>query len=144
MGMRVNTKKLLNDHIQNARLMFELHSDITCDAIKTPKKRSLPQNDISHAWYLELAKQGDMTFDEYRTYCKYKFGLAIMLSGDDEQKATFQRVMKSISYEDRLAIVSKMAVTSTFKKSEMAQYLDEMQRHFTQQGFILTNREEMK
>lgn len=139
--IRVNTKALLHDHIQNATLMYEMHKDITCEAIKTPKKRSLPQNDISHAWYLELARQGDMTFDEYRTYCKYKFGLGIMLEGNDKQKETFKRVMKSISYEDRLAIVSKMAVTSTFKKAEMAKYLDLMQQHFTGQGFILTNKE---
>ena len=140
--MRVNTEQLLDSHIQNAKMMFELHKDITCDAIKTPKRRSLPQNAISHKWYAELAAQGDMTFDEYKTYCKYKFGLSIMLEGDDIQKASFQRVMKSISYEDRLAIVSKMSVTSTFKKVEMTKYLDEIQRHFSPQSFILSNREE--
>lgn len=141
MSFRINTKPLLNDFLQHSKMMFEMHGDVTGDMAKTPKKRSLPQNDISHVWYTELARQGDMTYREYRNYCKLEFGMAIMLVGHEKQRDIWHKAMTALTFEERCESMTNINVTSTFNKKQMTQYLDEVQRHFTQERFILTSRE---
>ena len=48
-------------------------------------KRLEVMNRLQFHWYRELGEQGDQTADEYRTDCKYYFGLPIMLDDNDNE-----------------------------------------------------------
>ena len=105
----------------------------------TVGKRSLDQNALSHAWYAELADQGDMTFDEYKCYCKLTFGIPILAEGD-EAGFDLMLALSNLDYEQQLNLMRTVKVTSLLNRKQMTKYLDQVEVHFSQQGMRLTEK----
>lgn len=103
--------------------------------------RSVEQNKIQRLWLNEAAKQGDQTAEEYRGYCKLHFGVPILRSEDEKFKEVYDRVVRPLSYEDKLTIMMvplDLPVTRLMTKKQKTRYLDAMYQHLTGQGFHLT------
>ncbi len=109
--------------------------------------RSLPMNALQNMWYSELSKQGDMTADEYRNFCKCKFGLVILMRDDLEMADLIRSVdwnQRAVNWgmsveEAKMLFVSKMAVTSTFSTAQEREYLAAIKSFFEPKGFVLTD-----
>lgn len=104
------------------------------------KKRSLDANALSHVWYAEIAKQkGDQSAFDYKNQCKLHFGVPILRRDSEKFKAFYDRFFKQLSYPEKLAAMKYISITSTFDKTQMSEYLREIERTFAGEGIILTS-----
>lgn len=102
------------------------------------KTRSLDQNAISHAWYLQIAAdRGEDNPLGVKRYCKLVCGVPIMRAEDEGFRATYDRVIKPLDYDDKLAVMDIMPVTSLMNTAQMSQYLEAVQEHYRKQGVLL-------
>lgn len=108
-------------------------------------KRSISQNSLQHKWLTELAAQGDMTYEEYRGYCKLHFGVPILRRDWDWYREIYDEKIKHLPYEKKILMMMTpidAAVTRDMSKKQMDEYLTKMQQHFVGQGFVLTEPKE--
>lgn len=110
-------------------------------SFKSGAPRSIEQNKLQRLWMIQAAEQGDMTAEEYRAYCKLAFGVPLMCEHDEEYAAVYERVIKPLPYEDKLAIMAEpidFPVTRRMTSGVKKQYLDRVYVHLTSLGFLLT------
>lgn len=134
----INSKQSLVQAIGKLKLLWDDYKYISVKIIA--RKRSIDQNALQFHWYKEMEDQGDMKSSEYRNYCKYHFGMAIRAEEDEFFANTMRDLMRRHTYEDRIKMMSFIDVTSTFSSKQMTRYLDEVESHFNEKGFILTSR----
>jgi len=101
--------------------------------------RSELQNNLSFAWYAELAKNlKEETAEGYRCYSKLHFGVPIMRIDDEEFRLVYDNVIKPLSYEKKLELMKYLPVTSLMNTKQLSQYLENMKEHFyTNHGYDL-------
>ena len=107
-------------------------------SIKSGKKRSLSQNDISHAWYEQLARE--MREDDaegWKSYCKLHHGVPILRTEDEDFRATYDKAIRPLSYEQKLAVMKILPVTSLMTKAQLSKYLEAVQADFRAKGVWL-------
>ena len=105
---------------------------------KSGKGRSLSQNDISHAWYEQLARE--LREDNalgWKCYCKLHHGVPILRAEDDGFREIYDTVLIMMSYEKKLTVMKILPVTSTMTKSQLSQYLTAIQTDFLSRGVRL-------
>ena len=80
---------------------------ITIQVYKGSRKhRSLEQNDLSHVWYRDIAKQlGDRTLEEVKRECKLTCGVPILRADSEQFRATYDKVVKTHDYETKLEMM---------------------------------------
>ena len=108
--------------------------------------RRAAQNRLSHMWYAEIAAQlGDTDREEVRADCKVTFGVPIMRLAPDFCDA-WDASIGALPYAGQRSAVKNMDVpiTRIMTVAQMGEYLDRMQRHWTERGFLLTDPEAMK
>ncbi|MDQ3159445.1 MAG: hypothetical protein M3Q51_00290 [Pseudomonadota bacterium] len=96
-------------------------------------KRSLNQNDISHVWYQQMAREDRQ--DDYaghRRYCKLHHGVPIMRE-DSDFKASYDLVIKHQPYAVRLQAMDHWPVTSLMNKEQMTRFLEAVRDDYKQQ-----------
>ncbi len=112
------------------------------------KPRSRAQNRLLHKWMGEIAEQkGDCSADEARAYCKLTIGVPILRQQNAAFKERYDEILKPLSYEQKLAIMSEplnLPVTSLMSTKQLTEYLEAIIRHFGEQGIILTMPDDMK
>lgn len=108
-------------------------------------KRSTDQNSLQRLWVNEAEKQGDMTAEEYRAYCKLHFGVPMLRNENDTFAELYDEKVRDrvppFSYEQKLefmAIPWDMHVTRLMTVKQHDKYLNMMHNHFTSLGMILT------
>jgi len=109
--------------------------------------RSDAQNRLSQAWYTDIATQlGDMTHEDVRATCKLQFGMPILCRDNAAFNDTYQRTLAPLSYEQRIEAIRvfDIPVTRLMLVKQMTEYLDNMQRYWSQQGVRLTDPEALK
>tara|TARA_B110000259_G_scaffold120883_1_gene137287 strand:+ start:15660 stop:16163 length:504 start_codon:yes stop_codon:yes gene_type:complete len=107
--------------------------------------RSVEQNRLQYRWYGDLEKQGDQTAQEYRAYSKAFFGIPILLAEDEEFRDSYNKTVKPLSYEIKMALMLEpiaLPITSRMNTDQMSRYLNAMSKHFSTQGFRLTSKED--
>lgn len=106
------------------------------------KHRTTSQNRLQRKWMTEIAEQmPDEKIEYWRGYCKLRFGVPILRAENDEFREKYDSVVKPLSYEQKIAIMSEpldMPVTRLMTTKQKTAYLDEIFRHFSEQGVILT------
>lgn len=125
----------------NALLELPETDDWEIKISKHRRKRSIEQNKLQRKWMLELEAQGDMTAEEYRGYCKLHFGVPIMRNEDEEFRRAYDRYIRDLPYEHKLAMMMvplDFPVTRGMSTKQKTVYLDSVYRHFTGEGFVLT------
>jgi hypothetical protein len=106
--------------------------------IKTGKKRSLSQNDISHAWYEQMARElREDDANGWKCYCKLHHAVPILRAEDAEFRATYDSVIRPLDYERKLAVMKILPVTSLMTKAQLSKYLEEVQADFQARGVWL-------
>lgn len=109
--------------------------------------RSKAQNRLAFRWYKEIAEQKmDQTPEEWRAYCKLVKGVPILRSENEAFCEIYDRVIKPLGYEDKLALMSApidMPITSLMNVKQFSAFLEEVQRHFATEGVILTSGDDL-
>lgn len=104
------------------------------------RDRSLEQNRLQFLWAREASEQrGDTTPDEVRCDWKLRHGVPIMREDSPDFRDTYDRLIKPLTYEQKLKAMQLIEVTSLMKVKQMIQYLDTVQRECAEQGIKLTD-----
>ncbi len=115
-------------------------------AITKGAKRSIEQNRLQQKWMSEAAQQLDgHTAEELRGYCKLHFGVPILREENEAFREKYDRVIKPMSYEHKLACMQEpfdMHVTRLMTVKQKSLYLDMVSRHFLELGVLLTQPED--
>jgi hypothetical protein len=101
--------------------------------------RSDKQNRLSHAWYAELALNlKEHSALGYKNFCKLHFGVPILRAEDDEFRYSYDKVIRPLSYEQKIEVMNILPVTSIMTTKQLTQYLDAMKASFyNKQGYDL-------
>jgi hypothetical protein len=103
------------------------------------ENRSLQQNRLQHLWAREASDQrGDRTAEEQRNEWKLRYGVPIMREDSPEFRATYDRLIKPLSYPEKIEAMELIAVTSLMKVKQMVRYLDCIDRECAEEGVKLT------
>jgi hypothetical protein len=134
----INSTESLQRVIGELREAFGKHKFLRLN-LKTGKDRSLDQNALSHAWYQQLARempQHDAL--GWKCECKLLHGVPILRAEDGEFRTFYDAaIKKSLSYEEKLAAMRFVPVTSLMTSVQLSKYLEAMQHHFAKQGVVL-------
>lgn len=109
--------------------------------------RSTAQNRLAQRWFTDIATQlGDQTHEDVRAECKLHFGVPILRAENEAFRLSYDRVIKALPYEEKLAAIKAfdLPVTRLMNVKQMTAFMDEMQRHWTGQGVRLTDPEALK
>lgn len=110
-------------------------------------KRSLNQNKLQRLWMNELAEQGDMSAEEYRALCKLTIGVPILRHENDKFRHAYDEHIKWRDYKEKLMFMAEpfdFPVTRLMTVKQHKKFLDCVRIYFTQQGFYLTDPEDLK
>lgn len=135
--LTVNSDRALQDAIGHLRETYQERRYVTV-TINDGKPRSLDQNAISHAWYEQVARElREDTALGVKSFCKLHFGVPILRAEDDDFRTMYDRVVKPMGYEDKIALMAWFPVTSLMRTPQLSQYLEAMQAHFQRNGVWL-------
>lgn len=127
----------------------EAIADVSLDkpyvvTVKQVKKdRSLAQNKLAFQWYAELGKQSGNGKEFERNFCKWTYGMPILMQRDDEKIHEFyMTLIDNLTYEQRVAAMEYTDVTRMFKVKEFTEYLQSMERYAGDMGYYLSRPED--
>lgn len=108
--------------------------------IQDGRDRSAEQNRLSQKWYAEIAEQTGEDREEVRARCKLEIGVPIMREASDKFKATYDRLIRPLDYDDKLAIIrdTDMPVTRLMNVTQMTEYMDSVFQRHSEFGIVLT------
>ena len=134
----LNSEPSLHSCLGEIRELWRRHKWLKV-TISTNKPRSLDQNAISHAWYEQLARE--LPEDDalgWKSFCKLHFGVPILRAEDDQFREFYDAAMKAtLTYEQKLAAMKFVPVTSLMSKPQLSKYLEAMQMNFLARGVRL-------
>lgn len=104
----------------------------------TGRKRSLNQNDISHAWYQQMARE-DRQYDElgHKSYCKLHHGVPILRAEDSDFREAYDASIKNLTYEQKIVAMKLFPVTSLMTKAQLTAYLEAVKQDYETRGIYL-------
>jgi hypothetical protein len=122
------------------RFLGNLKLPITVEWVQG-RDRTRDQNALQWLWATEAAHQlGDRTADEMQREWKLRHGVPILREDSAEFRATYDSLIKDrLSYEEKLAAMRFIDVTSAMKVRQMVRFLDAVQRECLEQGLKLTD-----
>lgn len=127
-------RKLFLRFIEQYKLPFSA-------TVETGRKRSVEQNKLQRLWMREISDQLGEAPERWRGYCKLTIGVPILRSENDEFRAKYDSAVRPLGYEQKLAIMMEpldLPVTRIMTTKQKADYLDQIFRHFSEQGVVLT------
>ena len=132
-------RKLLVRFIEQQKLPFTA-------SVVQGKHRTNEQNRLQRKWMQEVAEQlGDRTSEEVRGHCKLHFGVPILREENEAFRVGYDRTVKPLSYEQKLDLMMEplsLPVTSIMNTRQKTAYLDQVFKHFTELGLVLTQPED--
>ena len=105
------------------------------------------QRRLSFQWYMDAARQlGDQTAAEVRAECKVVFGAPILCQHSEAFRTTWEKLRQRYTHEEILDFVeqTELPMTRLMTVKQMTEYLDTVQRHYSQQGVRLTDPASLK
>lgn len=133
-------REMLVKFIQGRKLPFTA-------TVTDGKHRTTHQNRLQRQWMVEIAAQlGDRTPEEVRGYCKLHFGIPILRENDAFRK-DYDDLVRPLPYEAKLKLMMEpfdFGVTRIMTTRQKTKYLDDVHKHFSEQGLVLTNPEDLK
>ena len=124
----LNSEYSLQSALGEIRDLWKFHKWLKV-TVQTSKPRSIDQNAISHAWYEQLARE--LPEDDaicWKSYCKLHFGVPLLRAEDQQFREFYDNAMKnSLTYEQKLAAMKFVPVTSLMTKAQLSKYLEAMQ-----------------
>ncbi len=129
-----------------ARLALREKWPVTVTVTQGAPRRE-KQNRLAQQWFTDIARQlEDRDREEIRAECKLRFGVPILRAENEAFRQSYDRVMKHLPYEDKLAAIQAfdMPVTRMMTVKQMVDFMDAMQRHWLPLGIHLTDPAELK
>ena len=95
-------------------------------------KRSLDHNAVSHIWYAQISTElREDTPEGVHRECKLLYGVPILRAEDDDFRAFYDTAIKhALTYEQKLAAMRWIPVTSLMTPAQMKRYTDDMQKAY--------------
>jgi hypothetical protein len=107
---------------------------------KAGKDRSLDQNALQWKWATEAAQQlGDRTAAEVQQDWKLRHGVPILREGSEAFREKYDKVIRPLPFEEKLAFMDMIDVTSAMSVKQMTAFLDTVMRECLQNGLRLTD-----
>ena len=100
-----------------------------------PAHRTIPQNRLFYLMYDIIGRQlygGDE--HHARNECKLTIGVPILRRDSDKFHETYDRLIKPASYEDKLAMMEYISISSLFVKAQGTEYIKNMFDVYAQKG----------
>lgn len=134
----INSSESLQRALGDLRDMWGQHKFLRLN-IKTGKDRSLDFNAISHVWYEQIARENkEEDALGWKCFCKLHFAVPIMRAEDAEFRNFYDASIKqSLSYEQKLAAMKYLPVSSLMTNPQFKSYCEAMQSHFATRGILL-------
>lgn len=132
-------RELLVAFIRDQELPF------TCN-VTQGRHRSTEQNRLQRLWVNEVSIETGHEPEEIRGFCKLHFGVPILREENEEFRKQYDRILKGLSYDAKLAIMMMpldLPVTRLMTVKQKKQYLDTMYHFYTEKGYILTDPEKV-
>lgn len=133
----VNSDESLQRFMGDVRSQYQAHRYLRI-SVKTGKARTQPQNDITHVWYGQIARE--LPEDDalgWRCYCKLHHGVPILRAEDGEFRAMYDSIILGRSYEEKLLVMKFMPVTSLMSRKQLSAYANEVRNDFQNRGVFL-------
>lgn len=127
-------RKLFTRFIEQQKFPFTV-------SVETGRKRSVEQNKLQRLWMREISEQLGESPEYWRGYCKLTIGIPILRSENEEFRQRYDVVLRPLPYQQKLAIMTEpldLPVTRLMTTKQKTDYLDQMFRHFSEQGVALT------
>lgn len=104
------------------------------------RDRSAEQNRLSQKWYAEIAEQTGEDRGDVRARCKLEIGVPIMRDASEKFRATYDRLVRPLAYNDKLALIrdTDMPVTRLMNVGQMTEFMDLVFRRHSEFGIVLT------
>ena len=104
------------------------------------RDRTLDQNRLMFLWASEASQQlGDRTVDDIRFDWKLRHGVPILREDGEAFRAFYDKALKPLPYEQKVAAMRFVPVTSEMNVRQMIRYLDAVSRECAEQGIVLTD-----
>lgn len=143
----VNSQAKLSEAVTMLTRMFRDKKFVVV-SMRPGKDRTLDQNALWFAFYKRIAEMtqiGDAA--DARRYCKLHIGVQILLNEDAEFQQAWYRVMRHLTYEEKLAAMGGcklfgpdgMPVTSLFNRAQGVAYTDRIVAEFAPQGVVFSD-----
>lgn len=138
MKMQARTETALSNILGEVRQAYKANGFVEVD-IRTGKRRSDDQNAISHAWYEQIARElREHSAAEVKRECKLIFGVPILRAEEPDFRDQYDALIKGrFSYEEKLALMDWLPVTSIMTTDQLSQYLEAMQAAYARRGVSL-------
>ncbi len=112
------------------------------------KHRTTEQNRLQRQWMIDIAGQlPEFSAEEWRGYCKLHFGVPILRAENEAFCAVYDEVIRPLPYDAKIKIMMvpiDLPVTSKMTTKQKTAYLDQIQKHFSERGVVLTDPEALK
>lgn len=108
--------------------------------------RADAQNRLAQKWNSDISRQlEDQTFEEVRSFNKLLFGIPILREQNEAFCVEYDRVLGQMAHEEKLKAIQTfdLPVTRLLTVKQMTQYMDAVQRYWTEQGFWLTSPDDL-
>ena len=133
----INTEQSLHNVIGEMRLLYKKTGKLE-GRYEAVNKRSLDQNALSHAWYSQISLElREDDSNGWRRYCKLHHGIPILRMDDEKFREFYDAGLKVLSYEQKLAAMDFVPVTSLMSKKQLSTYLELVQADFMKRGVQL-------
>lgn len=133
----INSDESLQRFIGDIREQYQSHRYLRA-SVKTGKARSLPQNNITHAWYEQIARE--LREDDalgWKSYCKLHHGVPLLRAEDGEYREIYDDAIKGLGYEQKLKVMRYFPVTSLMNKEQLSKYAEAVRDDFYKRGVLL-------
>lgn len=143
----VNSQAKLSEAVTMLTGMFREKKFVVV-SLRPGKDRTLDQNALWFAFYKRIAEMtqiGDAS--DARKYCKLHHGVQILLNEDQDFQAAWYRVMRHLSYEEKLDMMGDcklfgpdgMPVTSLFNRAQGIVYTERVVADFSARGVVFSD-----
>lgn len=143
----VNSQAKLSEAVTVLTGMFREKKFVVV-SLRPGKDRTLDQNALWFAFYKrisEMTQIGDAS--DARKYCKLHHGVQILLNEDQGFQAAWYRVMRHLSYEEKLDMMGDcklfgpdgMPVTSLFNRAQGIAYTERVVADFAARGVVFSD-----
>lgn len=143
----VNSQAKLSEAVTMLTGMFR-EKKFVLVSLRPGKDRTLDQNALWFAFYKRIAEMtqiGDAS--DARKYCKLHHGVQILLNEDQDFQAAWYRVMRHLSYEEKLDMMGDcklfgpdgMPVTSLFNRAQGIAYTERVVADFSVRGVVFSD-----
>lgn len=140
--IKVNSLAKIAEVVTKTKELFSEHKYVIV-TFRIGKDRTVDQNALWFAMYKRIAQMTPIgTEDDARNYCKLHFGVAIMRRDDEAFRAGWDKVIRHLSYEEKLAMMGPnplmgedgFPVTRLFSRKQGIEFTDRIVAEFTGRG----------